>query len=146
MNALFSFSTLAQADDGGIASLIFMCCPLVFFLIIAGAVIAGSWKIFEKAGQPGWAAVVPIYNMWILTTEVAKKEPLWFILFLVPCANLVAAVIVSIAVAEQFGKGTGYGIGLAFLPIVFYPLLGFGDATYQGSTAGAAGGGGEFAV
>lgn len=103
--------------------------PLAFVVVI----IAGMWKVFEKAGQPGWAAVVPFYNVYILTIEIAKKEILWFVLWFIPFVNLVAAVIVSIEVAKKFGKSELYGIGLAFLGFVFYPMLGFGDAQYQGA-------------
>ncbi len=141
MDALFALPILAQADDG-IAGLIIPCCMMIFWLGVVGAMIVGMWKVFEKAGQPGWAALVPFYNMWILTTEIAKKEVLWFILLFVPCVQYVAIFLIAIGVAEQFGKGTGYGIGLALLPFVFYPLLGFGDDQYQGGMAA----GGEYAM
>ncbi|WP_439631686.1 DUF5684 domain-containing protein [Gemmata sp.] len=103
--------------------------PLAFVV----AILAGMWKVFEKAGQPGWAAIVPFYNVYILTIEIAKKEILWFILWFIPLVNIVAAVIVSIDVAKKFGKSELYGVGLAFLGFVFYPMLGFGDAQYEGN-------------
>ena len=106
----------------------------IFALLVAVIVIAGMWKLFEKAGQPGWAAVIPIYNVIVLLQIVGK--PLWWIvLFFLPCVNIVAAVLVSIEVAKAFGKDVVYGLGLAFLPFIFYPLLGFGDARYQGPAA-----------
>jgi len=88
-----------------------------------------------KAGEPGWAVLVPIYNI-IVLLKIAGKPTWWFLLFLVPVVNLVIGIMVAIAVAENFGKSTGFGIGLALLPFVFYPMLGFGDAVYQGG-AGA---------
>lgn len=108
--------------------------PVVLMLAMVVAIIASLWKVFEKAGQPGWAAIVPFYNVYILTCEIAKKEILWFILFFIPLANFVAAVVVSIEVAKKFGKSELFGVGLAFLGFIFYPMLGFGDAQYQGSS------------
>jgi len=90
------------------------------------------WKVFEKAGQPGWAAIVPIYNGYVLTCEIAKKEILWFILMFIPFVGIIASIMVSLEVARKFGKSDGFGIGLAFLPFIFYPMLAFGDAQYQG--------------
>ncbi|QLH85095.1 signal peptidase I [Halosimplex pelagicum] len=93
--------------------------------------VAGVWKTFEKAGQPGWAAVVPVYNVYVLVAEVADRDIVWVLLSLfVPFL----AVIPMIDVAEAFGKGTGYGIGLTFLGFVFFPLLGFGDARYRSAS------------
>jgi hypothetical protein len=126
------FPLLAQNDDAGgaIAGLFgLVCnCGMLVFVIVA---IVGMWKTFEKAGQPGWAAIIPFYNMYVLTVEIARKEILWFILMLLPCINIVAMILVSIDVAKNFGKGPGFGIGLALLPAIFFPILGFGDARYQ---------------
>ncbi|RLE19537.1 MAG: signal peptidase I [Acidobacteria bacterium] len=94
-------------------------------------VIAGMWKTFAKAGKPGWACLIPIYNL-IVLLEIAGKELWWIILLFIPVVNFVILILVSIAVAEKFGKGAGFGLGLAFLPMFFFPLLGFGDAQYQG--------------
>ena len=108
----------------------------VIYMILVVLVIAGMWKAFVKAGQPGWAAIIPIYNA-IVILEIAGKPTWWFILYFVPVANLVVSIIVSIAVAENFGKSTGFGIGLAFLGFIFFPILGFGDAKYTGGVAPA---------
>ncbi len=116
-----------------------MLCGVVFPLAIVVAIIASMWKVFEKAGQPGWAAIVPFYNIYILTCEIAKKEILWFILFFIPLVNIVASVLVSIEVAKKFGKSDLFGVGLAFLGFIFYPILGFGDAKYQGVTTKSGG-------
>ena len=100
-------------------------------LILMIIAFVGMWKTFEKAGIEGWKGIVPVYNMYLLITEIAKK-PWWYLLLLfVPIANIVIMIIVSIEVAKAFGKGTGFGVGLALLSFVFYPLLGFGDAVYQ---------------
>ena len=104
---------------------------LVVWLALVIVIIAGMWKTFEKAGEPGWACIIPIYNV-IVLLRVAGKPLWWILLMLVPLANLIVAILVSIAVAENFGKSAGFGIGLAFLGFIFYPILGFGDARYQG--------------
>ncbi|MCA9100891.1 MAG: signal peptidase I, partial [Planctomycetales bacterium] len=85
---------------------------------------------FTKAGKPGWGALIPIYNV-ILLLQIAGRPIWWILLFLIPIVNLVIAVIVAIDIAKHFDKGTGFGLGLAFLGFIFYPILGFGDARYR---------------
>lgn len=108
---------------------------LVVWVVIALAValiqVIGMWKAFDKAGQKGWMAIVPILNIYVLI-KIAGKEAWWLILFLIPCVSIVASIIVYIEFAKRFGKSGAYGIGLAFLGIIFWPMLGFGDAQYQG--------------
>ena len=108
-----------------------------FFFIIELAIIAlmfvSLWKIFEKAKHPGWEGIVPIYNMYILT-QIVGLPILWFILCLVPCVNIVASVMIMLALAKAFKKDQGFAIGLILLPIVFLPLLAFSDATYSAPT------------
>ncbi len=100
-------------------------------LAILIVVIAGFWKVFVKAGQPGWAAIVPIYNA-IVMIQIAGKPVWWFVLLLVPVVNFIVLLLVSISIAEKFGKSTGFGVGLWLLSPIFYPMLGFGSAEYQG--------------
>ena len=109
---------------------------LVVYGIIMVVMIAAMWKMFTKAGQPGWAAIIPIYNL-IVLLQIAGKPVWWFILFLIPLVNFVIIILVSIDVAKAFGKGAGFGIGLWLLPFIFYPILGFGGAQYVGSGAAA---------
>ena len=111
-----------------------MVVALIELLIVIVA-IAGLWKTFEKAGKPGWAAIIPIYNL-IVMLEIAGKPLWWIVLFLIPIANLVVAILVSIAIAEKFGKSAGFGVGLAFLSFVFYPILGFGDCAVRWRASG----------
>jgi len=107
---------------------------MVVWLAIAVLVIAAMWKVFVKAGKPGWAALIPIYNI-IVLLEIAGKPLWWFILLLIPFVNIIVLIIVALAVARNFGKGTGFGLGLALLAPIFYPILAWGDAQYQ-PTAG----------
>jgi Na+/melibiose symporter-like transporter len=99
-------------------------------LAILVAVFAGFWKMFEKAGKPGWAAIVPFYNIYVLLL-IAGKPAWWLVLYLIPLVNIIIAIIVTIAIAKKFGKSGGFVVGLILLPVVFYPILGFGDARYQ---------------
>ena len=102
---------------------------VILYLAIIVVVIAGFWKTFEKAGKPGWAAIIPIYNI-IVLLEITGKPIWWIILFLIPFVNLIIAIIVDHALATSFGKGAGFTVGLIFLSFIFIPILGFGDATY----------------
>ena len=95
-------------------------------------VIAGWWNVFTKAGAPGWAAIIPIYNMVVLL-QIAGRPIWWILLMLIPIVGIVVQVIMCIDIARNFGKGTGFGLGLAFLGFLFFPILGFGDAEYQAS-------------
>lgn len=103
----------------------------VIYLAVIVLCIAGMWKVFAKAGKPGWAAIVPIYNL-IVILEIIGRPVWWIILLLIPCVNFVIIFILMIDLAKSFGKGAGFGIGLALLGPIFIPMLGFGSATYQG--------------
>jgi hypothetical protein len=127
------FTTLAQQDDGGAAG---GSMGTIIGLIVGLLVIAGLWKIFTKAGQPGWAAIVPIYNYYILLKTVGRPG-WWLLLFLIPVVNLIVVIIVLNDLSKSFGKGVGFTIGLILLSFIFIPLLGFGDARYLGPAAGA---------
>jgi hypothetical protein len=115
--------TTTVAAGGGGLFLIIWLAVLVFCVVV-------GWKIFTKAGKPGWASLIPIYNIYVLL-QIVGKPGWWLILFFIPVANLVAAIIISISLAQSFGKGGGFAAGLILLPIVFYPILAFGSATYS---------------
>jgi len=109
-------------------------CGLVFLILGLVAVVI-MWKVFAKAGQPGWAALVPIYNTWVLVTGICKKEALWFLLTFIPFLNIIAAWVICQELAKKFGKSSGFGIGLFLFTPIFLALLAFGDARYQDSTS-----------
>ena len=104
-------------------------------LVIAVLMVVSMWKVFVRAGEPGWAAIVPIYNT-ITLLKVAGKPIWWIALLIIPVVNLITLIMVAVSLAQRFGKGTGFGVGLALLPFVFFPLLAFGDAQYQSALAG----------
>ena len=112
---------------------------LILYLGIIVLLIASIWKIFTKAGKPGWAAIIPIYNF-IVLLEIINKPVWWIVLILVPFVNFIIVIIMYLELAKVFGKSTGFGIGLVLLGVVFFPMLAFGDATYQGAGGSADGG------
>lgn len=104
---------------------------LVLGLAILFVIIGGLWKTFEKAGQPGWASIIPIYNG-IVLLEIAGRPIWWILLFFIPIVNLIVAIVVALDIARNFGKSGLFGLGIAFFPFVFYPILGFGSSRYTG--------------
>ena len=107
--------------------------PIVIIISLAIGIlmIAAMWKVFSKAGQPGWAVIIPIYNIYIMC-KVAGRPGWWVLLMFIPFVNFIIAIILNIDIAKNFGQGVGFGIGLILLPFIFYPILGFGSAQYQG--------------
>lgn len=103
---------------------------IVIELALVIVAIAGIWATFVKAGEYGWAALIPIYNL-IVFLRIAGKPWWWVFLFLIPLVNIVIGIIVHIDVAKNFGKGVGFALGLIFLGFIFYPILGFGSAQYR---------------
>jgi hypothetical protein len=104
-------------------------------LLFAVLVIVAMWKVFTKADRPGWAAIIPIYNMYVWC-KIVGRPGWWVILMLIPLVNIIVAIIICIDMARSFGKGAGFGIGIALLGIIFLPILGFGSAQYGGPAAG----------
>jgi hypothetical protein len=108
------------------------------YLAIYIVEVVGMWRAFEKAGKPGWAAIIPFYNFYIMC-KIGGRPGWWWVLLLIPLVNIVIWFIVSIDAAKAFGKTAGFGVGLALLGFIFWPILGFGDARYVGSGGGYGG-------
>jgi len=104
---------------------------LAIYIAIIVVIIAGVWKTFAKAGQPGWAVLIPIFNIYIMC-KIAGRPGWWVLLMFIPIVSLVIGIILALDIAKSFGKGTGFALGLIFLGFIFYPILGFGSAEYQG--------------
>ena len=124
---------LVQSDSDGIGSAVLAMFSFGFVMVwlaLMILIIASVWIVFTKAGQPGWAILIPIYNA-IVYLRIAGKPWWWLLLFLIPLANIVIGIIVAIDFAKKFGKGAGFGLGLAFLGFIFYPILAWSDAQYQ---------------
>jgi len=101
----------------------------LIWLAVVILMVVSAWVIFTKAGQPGWACLIPFYNLYILL-KISGKPGWWLILFFIPIVNIIIAIITYLALAANFGKGAGFAIGILFLPFVFMPMLAFGDAKY----------------
>ena len=135
-NLIVLASALLQNDDVGLIASLFSSaiscfCGGIIFIIA----VVGLWKIFTKADQPGWKAIIPIYNVYILT-KIIGRPGWWWILTLIPFVNIVIWLIMSIDLAKSFGKDTVYGVILLWLfSVIGILLLGFGDAQYQGPAA-----------
>jgi hypothetical protein len=104
---------------------------VIIYLAFIVLMIASMWKIYTKAGQPGWAAIVPIYNI-IVLLEVVGKPWWWIFLMMIPIVNIIILIMVYHQLSLSFGKEAGFTVGIIFLGIIFIPILGLGDAKYVG--------------
>jgi Family of unknown function (DUF5684) len=111
---------------------------ILLYLAIIIFMIASMWKIYAKAGKPGWAAIVPIYNL-IVLFEIVGKPWWWLFLCLIPGVNIIFLIWTYNLLSKSFGKDVGFTIGLIFLSFVFFPILGFGSAKYVGPAGSPAG-------
>jgi len=118
---------------GMISAYLGLVAVIVLFSVVVG------WKVFTKAGQPGWAVLIPIYNLYVYT-QIVKRPGWWMLLYfasLIPVVGSLAVLVVSIMdtirLAKVFGKGTGFGVGMILLGVIFYPILAFGDSNYDES-------------
>lgn len=107
---------------------------ITIYLILLVLTYVGLWKIFEKAGKPGWAAIIPIYNA-IVLIEIVGKPTIWILWLIIPCTSPIFGIWLVNLLSKSFGKTEGYTVGIVLLPFVFIPLLGFGDAKYLGPSA-----------
>lgn len=122
-------------DGGGLLGALFSGVGCICWAAIYILAVIGLWKTFVKAGHPGWAAIIPIYNIYIVL-KIIGRPGWWLILFFIPFVDIVIAIIVCIDLAKSFGKSAAWGIILLFFfNIIGYLLLGFGDAKYQGPAA-----------
>jgi len=113
--------------DGSVFGLIIQLAILAFFVWV-------GWKIFEKAGKPGWAVIVPIYNV-IVLLEIVGRPWWWILLLLIPLVNIAVGFIVALDLSRSFGHDVAFALGLFFLGIIFYPILAFGGDSYRGAAA-----------
>jgi hypothetical protein len=128
-----TFITLAQASSDAAAAGAGIAVMVVYALFIV-VMIASLWALFSKAGEPGWAAIVPIFNA-VVMVKIAGKPIWWVLLLFIPLVNFIVSIILMIELAKAFGKGAGFGIGMVFLPFIFLPMLAFGSAQYQGQAS-----------
>ena len=138
----FDFFGLEVFRNELIIVLLIIC---LIVLVFVGLIIVSMWKVYVKAGKPGWAAIVPFYNSWVLVEIAGLKW--WFFLLLIfqnfyiysgpsmriqigGLASIFASFCCSYNIAKKFGKSpVGYAFGLTFLPFIFYPTLAFSKST-----------------
>jgi len=120
--------SIAAASSGPAAVLLLIYIAVVAFYIVAG------WKVFAKAGEPGWGVFVPIYNLYLIC-KISGRPEWWLILFFIPLVNIVIGLIIAMDIAKAFSKSSGFGIGLWLLSFIFVPILGFGSAQYTRPSA-----------
>lgn len=124
---------LAQGTgDGGGAAV--AAVGIVAGIALAVLSIAALWKVFTKAGEAGWKAIIPFLNLYVML-RIVGRPGWWLILLLVPFVNIVVAVVVYYDLARSFGHGVGFTLGLLILNIIFLPILGFGGSRYRGPAA-----------
>jgi hypothetical protein len=104
---------------------------IILIVLFVVFILAAMWKVFTKAGQPGWAAIIPIYNFYIMT-KIGGKPGWWTILLLIPIVNYVFLIWIYNMISKSFGKDEGFTVGLVLLGFIFWPILGFGSAKYLG--------------
>lgn len=104
---------------------------MVWAAITIPSILAGWLLVFPKAGHARWTALVPGYNIYVLVVGVAQLSTLWFILVLIPGVQIIAAILVNVEVARRFGRSEAFGLGLALLGFVFYPILGLSQNEYE---------------
>jgi hypothetical protein len=128
-------------NSGGLVAAviaIILAC-LIPILIIAVITVVGKWKVYEKAGKPGWAALIPVYT-WIVTLEIVGKPIWWVVLLFIPCVNIIFFIWIINLLSKSYGQSEGFTIGLVLLGFIFWPILGFGSYQYIGPSAAEAGG------
>lgn len=133
MSAVFQ-----QGEEGGLLALLTGTTGLLCISALMIIAIIGIWRTFEKAGQPGWGAIIPIYNAYnaYLLLKIAGRPGWWLILLLIPLVNVVIWLLVSIDIAQSFGKSAAWGVILLFLLTgLGLLILGFSDAQYRGPAA-----------
>ena len=127
--------TLLGGASFAAALLGFVATYALVIMAIAIIGIIANWKIFNKAGKPGWASIVPVYNMVVLF-QIVGLSPWLLLLFIVPFVNFIAIIVLGIMIpfrlAKSFGKDIGWGFGLLFLSFIFNLILAFGSSEYVG--------------
>ena len=127
----YTYSPTTSSGFGGADPMVYNLI-IVLSLAVAVFMVVALWKLFKKAGKPGWAAIVPFYNTWVMV-EIAKLSALWFVLTFIPFASIVAVVFIYNGIAKAFGKGAGTTVLMIFFPYVMFPYLAFSkNVVYQG--------------
>lgn len=122
-----SYSTPADSAAtavGAVFGVIFM----IIYLVVLVLLIVSLWKLFTKAGKPGWAAIIPIYNS-VVMCEIAGRPLWWVVLLFIPLVNIVVGAILGLEFVRAYGKDTAFQVLSIFFPYVIYPIMGFSKNT-----------------
>lgn len=132
--ALLAHASRAFESDVRTFSFVVTAVLIVLLILIAitllGLIFVSIWRIFVKAGEPGWAAIIPFYNH-VKVLEMTSKPLWWVVLMLLPLVNVVICVIIAHRLAACFGKGRWFTFGMIVLPFIFLPILAFGKSQYR---------------
>ena len=126
--------TLLQYSNGG-SSGAGLGIAIVIYVAVFVLYVAAFWRIFTKAGEAGWKAIIPIYN-WYIVLKIVGRPGWWLLLYLIPIVNVVVHIVVLVDLSHSFGLSGWFAVGLLLLGIIFVPILGFGDSRYLGPAAG----------
>ncbi len=125
----FAGDPYGEMVESAVSNPVVLTFAFIIWFVTIAFIIAAQWKLYVKAGEPGWAALVPVYNM-IVMMKIAGKPEWWVILLFIPIANFIAAIIMYFGLARNFGRSDGFAVGLIFLPYIFLLILGFGSSRY----------------
>ena len=121
---------MENSDAGSIAAIIAgLGIFLLFFFAFIVFFIVCHWKIFTKAGQEGWKSLIPLYNAYV-QLQITKQPTIWLLYFFIPFVNIYFGIKHIHGLSRAFGKDVGFTVGIILLPIIFYPILAFGDSKY----------------
>ncbi len=126
MSEDYMMDSATAAAAGGISAGV-----MIFYIAILVLLIVAMWKIYTKAGKPGWASIIPFYSQYVMF-DIAMGNGWLFLLMLIPIVNWVMSIVVLYKLAKAFGKGVGYTVGLILLCPIFLCMLAFGSAEYEG--------------
>jgi Family of unknown function (DUF5684) len=125
-------TTNTAADGGMLGTMLVLIGAVYLFFFVA------TWRLYSKAGRPGWASLIPIYNT-VVFCQICGRSGWWTLALMIPGVNVVISIILSVDLARVFGRGTGFVLGLIFLSPVFFPILAFGSSRYVGTQSGRSG-------
>ena len=133
MSGLVVDPTTNTAADGGMLStmLVLIGAVYLFFLV-------ATWKLYSKAGRPGWASLIPIYTT-VVFCRICGRSGWLTLALMIPGVNVIVSIMLSVDLARVFGRGTGFMLGLIFLSPIFFPILAFGSSRYVGRPSGRLG-------
>lgn len=127
---MYTGEVLVNTNNEMLVNAGFAFVGVLYFVLMGAALLffVSLWKIFKKAGFSGFTSLIPIYNTYIVFKIIGHPSWNWSVLF--PPVFAILWIVAQFKLAEKFGKGTGFGLGIFFFPYIFYPILAFGDAEY----------------